>query len=684
MGTPVVTVDAKGQDLDREFRPTEPGASAAASGSAGGARFTYATGAQPLAGYTIKRGLGHGGFGEVYYATSDAGKEVALKLIRRNLEVELRGIRHCLNLKHPNLLAIFDIREDDEGDKWVVMEYMTGQSLQEVIAAAPEGMPLDQALAWIHGIGAAVACLHDHGIVHRDLKPGNIFADEGMVKVGDYGLSKFISCSRRSGQTESIGTVHYMAPEVANGRYGKEIDIYAMGVILYEMLTGRVPFEGESVGEVLMKHLTATADVSMLPEPCRSVVARALDKDPARRFASVQEMLAALPRPLEPHLYAGPWPSGAGAAGRGGPEAVRAEAATATAASTRPAADEEPIFRAIRQFCITAYTTWNESKLNTPTKILLLLAGLFAFVATSRTLVPLLVALLVLYAIYYTVRSIVLATRPRRQASPVPAATLSGTAGRLAALGEARAADASLAPSGHPVRHASAVPRCFRHGESAADALVVKPPRERLTELVGSLVGSALVGLTMCLVMVILNGFRASVPGPGQAAWLAVMSIAGAWAVLIPSKFWEGSRGEPMLRRFILMVIGLGLGGLAAGTAALLHVTLPPDPKLTSGQGYELPTGFYLDGSPQLLAYMACFGTLFLLIRWWRQADPLRSTRISLWSMVFCVLVAWLTAAVWLFPQPWLMMVACATSVSVQLASPWVHPRRRRHHNEGG
>src|SRR2546425_976027 len=97
------------------------------------------------------------------------------------------------------------------------------------------------------GIGAGVAYLHDHGIVHRDLKPGNIFSEEGIVKLGDYGLAKFISCSRRSGQTESVGTVHYMAPEVANGRYGKEIDIYALGIILYEMLTGRVPFDGESV-----------------------------------------------------------------------------------------------------------------------------------------------------------------------------------------------------------------------------------------------------------------------------------------------------------------------------------------------------------------------------------------------------------------------------------------------------
>ena len=88
-----------------------------------------------------------------------------------------------------------------------------------------------------------------------------------------------------------------MAPEVANGRYGKEIDIYALGVMLYEMLTGRVPFEGESVGEVLMKHLTAKPDLSPLPEPYRWVVGRALEKDPDDRFRSVEEMMAALNRP---------------------------------------------------------------------------------------------------------------------------------------------------------------------------------------------------------------------------------------------------------------------------------------------------------------------------------------------------------------------------------------------------
>src|SRR5690606_6413463 len=92
-------------------------------------RFVHATGSKPLDGYTIKRGVGRGGFGEVYFATSDAGKEVALKLIRRNLDVELRGVTHCLNLKHPNLIALYDIRTDSMGDQWVVMEYVAGESL---------------------------------------------------------------------------------------------------------------------------------------------------------------------------------------------------------------------------------------------------------------------------------------------------------------------------------------------------------------------------------------------------------------------------------------------------------------------------------------------------------------------------------------------------------------------------
>ncbi len=268
-------------------------------------KFSYPSGSRPLDGYTIKRGVGRGGFGEVYFATSDAGKEVALKLIRRNMDVELRGATQCLNLKHPNLIGLYDIRTDEMGDQWIIMEYVSGESLEDAIERYPQGMPIDQVLFWMRGLCAGVGYLHDHGIVHRDLKPGNIFLDEGTVKIGDYGLAKFISCSRRSGQTESVGTVHYMAPEIANGRYGREIDTYALGVILFEMLTGTVPFEGESVGEVLMKHLTAEPDLSRLDEPYRDIVRRALTKDPEVRLKNVGELLALMPGGSSPSDNAG-------------------------------------------------------------------------------------------------------------------------------------------------------------------------------------------------------------------------------------------------------------------------------------------------------------------------------------------------------------------------------------------
>ncbi len=257
----------------------------------GNYRFAFGSGAPPLDGYTIKRAVGRGGFGEVYYATSDSGKEVALKLILHNLDVERRGVVQCMNLKCPNLLTIFDLKANDAGDTFVVMEYVSGPSLANVLARHPRGLPPAEVRTWLKGLVEGVAYLHDHGIVHRDLKPANLFLEEGIVKIGDYGLAKLIDASRGSDHSESIGTCHYMAPEIASGKYHKPIDVYAIGVILYEMLTGRVPFEGESVGEILMKHLTARPDLSPLPEPYRTIVARALAKDPAHRPGRVYELL---------------------------------------------------------------------------------------------------------------------------------------------------------------------------------------------------------------------------------------------------------------------------------------------------------------------------------------------------------------------------------------------------------
>jgi hypothetical protein len=301
-------------------------------------KFIYNSGERPLDGYTLKRGIGRGGFGEVYYAVSDGGKEVALKLVRGgNLEVELRGMAQCLNLKHPHLVSLYDMRTDTQGDHWVIMEYISGEPLSVVLSRHPEGLPQELAQQWFLALSQAVGYLHDHGIVHRDLKPANIFVENGIVKVGDYGLSKFISGSHRTAQTQSVGTVHYMAPEISTGNYNKQIDIYAAGIILYEMLTGRVPFEGESAGEILMKHLTTPPDLSKLSAQYVPIVGKALAKNPAHRYVTLGEMAKSV-EAVNQDPYAEPM------AKREAPEPERKAAAApaSPAGPPRPAAGRPP------------------------------------------------------------------------------------------------------------------------------------------------------------------------------------------------------------------------------------------------------------------------------------------------------------------------------------------------------
>ena len=257
-------------------------------------KFTYQSGHRPLAGYTIKRGVGQGGFGEVYFAVSDGGKEVALKLLHRHSDAELRGVAHCLNLKHPNLVHLYDLLTDHFGTRWVVMEYVFGESLAQWINKFPTGLPADIAKEWFASLARGVSYLHDHGVVHRDLKPANIFVEHGQVKIGDYGLSRRISASMGGEMTRKVGTPYYMAPEIKNGTYGTSIDVYACGVILFEMLTGHPPFEGQSTEEVLIKHQTDNPDLSKLPAGFGPVLQKALEKDPAKRFASLREFARAV------------------------------------------------------------------------------------------------------------------------------------------------------------------------------------------------------------------------------------------------------------------------------------------------------------------------------------------------------------------------------------------------------
>ena len=254
-------------------------------------QFRYKYGDRPLEGYTIQRAAGYGGFGEVYYAVSDSGRQVALKEIQNYEQIELRGISQCMNLKSPHLVSIFDVKYNKQNHPFVIMEYVSGASLRDLLKESPNGLGAQKAAFFLREIAKGLSFLHECGIVHRDLKPSNIFYENGYVKIGDYGLTKAISASRHSGQTITVGTVHYMAPEIGAGCYDRSIDIYALGILLYEMLTGQVPFFGASPGEILMKHMSATPELDNIEEPFARVISKALAKDPADRYQTVQEMV---------------------------------------------------------------------------------------------------------------------------------------------------------------------------------------------------------------------------------------------------------------------------------------------------------------------------------------------------------------------------------------------------------
>lgn len=687
-------------------------------------RFAYSTGSRPLDGYTIKRGVGAGGFGEVYFAVSDAGKEVALKRIQRNLDIELRGVTHCLNLKHPNLVALYDIRYDDEGQAWVVMEYVRGESLKDVVERNSEGLPIPELVDWFRGIAAGVACLHDHGIVHRDLKPGNIFLDEGVVKIGDYGLSKYISCSRRSGQTESVGTFHYMAPEIGRGVYGKEIDIYALGIILYELLTGHVPFDGESSHEIIMKHLTALPEVGTLPVKFRPIVERALFKDPTKRFKHVSEMLGAVEQGAGVSVTARAFQPAIPIAARAGETVPPVRSARAPGGSegndgmyfgpvqqiataevvpdlSRPhrgfhrgfhwgtnlgpkLAGEEPIAVAVRGGMKNFVSWWNSPALNRTARIVLAVLFVFLFFTNAGWIIPLAIVLGSAYLVYFGVRAILLSLEEGTKPVPVkqvfraaaqPMATPFGSP-----LATTKPATAPVTPSAPQPRPFKAFRKKRKWQELAREQMGCKAPGERLLELTGSMLMSAVVVGVVTLLSMTVAGMP--IDGSMQTwvhfAWISLVSLFGTWTLLIAAKCWEGHEGEQGHRRFMSLLLGLLVGCFGYGLTGFFGLRLTDTQLIDLPTIWTPPTGtFAVDGMPRLPAFLGYFGGIFLIVRWWMQADPLRNSRFSLGSIIITLLAAWIWQGLWPFPQPWSLAVPAAITIALQLSSTWLTTAER-------
>lgn len=632
------------------------------------ARYQYATGDTPLDGYTIKRGVGRGGFGEVYFATSDAGKEVALKLIRRNLDVELRGVRQCLNLKHPNLVALYDLRTDEAEDQWVVMEYVSGESLEDAIDRHPEGMPLEEALDWLRGIAAGVGYLHASGIVHRDLKPGNIYLERGAgaiaprVKIGDYGLSKFISTSRRSGQTESVGTVHYMAPEIAGGRYGREIDTYALGVILYEMLTGHVPFEGESVGEVLMKHLTAEPELARIDEPYRTIVARALAKDPELRLANVDELIALLPSESADAPVVALDPAAA---------APVAEAAWSPVSrpphTDHPRPPREPLWEGLVGLTDSLRENWRAWGAPPLGKGLVLFGVVAGALVTAPAWLSLAGTLAVLYLVYYVIWAAFLQNATGVTDPPATPTTLASTKPKPSATRKVR----------------------YNWRAAAERERSERSTREKATSLTGSMLVAALFSAIAGAVAGPVLSDSTAADASALGVWFAAVATLGSWGVLLTSALSKTFFEDHLPRRGMSLLVGMAVGAAAFSLMIALGGELPHfDGWALDDSDVVLDGAFDVDlyqgvshknqvTAVPVVASLAYFGGLFGLLRWWKSADYVRRKRLGLWSVGGVVLGAWLWSMVTWYPQPLGLTLAGVIAAAVQLSSPWCPPSRR-------
>jgi serine/threonine-protein kinase len=284
---------------------------------------------QTIGNYMLTAKLGEGGMGVVYLAEHPViGRRVAMKAIHpelsRSPEVVSRFVTEAKSVNqigNEHIVDIHDFGTTPDGDFYFIMEFLQGEALSDRLKRESP-MDVGRALAIAAQVADALGASHEHGIIHRDLKPENIFLITkshvpDFVKVLDFGLAKLtqsddkVSHKTRTGSV--MGTPYYMAPEQCEGKASVDhrADIYSLGVILFEMVTGKVPFGGEGYGEIIVKHMTAAVPLPrainpLLPASVESIILRALAKSREARFQTMAELGAAL---ANPEVYAASVPS---------------------------------------------------------------------------------------------------------------------------------------------------------------------------------------------------------------------------------------------------------------------------------------------------------------------------------------------------------------------------------------
>lgn len=255
--------------------------------------------------YEILRKIGDGGMAFVYQARDKLlNRIVAVKVLRPEFVDDQeflvkfkREAEAVASLSHPNIVNVYDVGEDGKVH-YIVMEYVDGQNLKEIIqdeGSLEEYTALDIAKQ----IARALSAAHRNGIIHRDIKPHNILIskDGRQVKVADFGIAKAVSSSTMTNMGSVIGSVHYISPEQAKGKHlTSNADLYSLGIVLYEMIIGRVPFSGDSPISIALKHINediafTDQDKINVPNSVRTIISKLTQKEPANRYQTAEELI---------------------------------------------------------------------------------------------------------------------------------------------------------------------------------------------------------------------------------------------------------------------------------------------------------------------------------------------------------------------------------------------------------
>ncbi|MEW5549247.1 Stk1 family PASTA domain-containing Ser/Thr kinase [Peribacillus frigoritolerans] len=253
--------------------------------------------------YKLIQMVGGGGMANVYLARDMIlDRDVALKILRMDFNNDEEFIKRfnreaqsATSLAHPNIVSIYDVGEEDS-IYYIVMEYVDGFTLKQYIQKYYP-IPVDEALDIMRQITAAISHAHHNGIIHRDIKPQNILIDkEGTVKITDFGIALALSATNITQTNAVLGSVHYLSPEQARGGMAnKKSDIYSLGIVMFELLTGRLPFSGESAVSIALKHLQSETPSpkrwnSEIPQSVENIILKATAKDSYYRYESVDSM----------------------------------------------------------------------------------------------------------------------------------------------------------------------------------------------------------------------------------------------------------------------------------------------------------------------------------------------------------------------------------------------------------